>query len=94
MKEKFIGGKGFDLWYLWHAVTPETRWDPPKTRSFSCCRWAASPIRGTGKTLVCSISPLTDIPSTATPEAILALLKFSGWDARFRAKLKRPDRFY
>ena len=25
MKEKFIGGKGFDLWYLWHAVTPETR---------------------------------------------------------------------
>lgn len=21
MKEKFVGGKGFDLWYLWHAVT-------------------------------------------------------------------------
>ena len=30
MKEKFTGGKGFDLWYLWHAVTPETRWDSPE----------------------------------------------------------------
>ncbi len=32
MKEKFVGGKGFDLWYLWNAVTPETRWDLSRTR--------------------------------------------------------------
>jgi hypothetical protein len=29
MKRKFIGGRGFDLWLLWDAVTGDTRWDSP-----------------------------------------------------------------
>jgi len=29
MKRTFVGGKGFGLWRLWHAVTPETRWNDP-----------------------------------------------------------------
>ncbi|MCJ7696587.1 MAG: hypothetical protein MUO40_14345, partial [Anaerolineaceae bacterium] len=30
MKDKFVGGKGFDLWLLWNAVNPNTRWDSPE----------------------------------------------------------------
>jgi aldehyde:ferredoxin oxidoreductase len=27
VKDVFIGGKGFDLWLLWHAVYGETKWN-------------------------------------------------------------------
>jgi aldehyde:ferredoxin oxidoreductase len=84
MKEKFTGGKGFDLWYLWHAVTPETRWDSPENEIVM----SVGPIggitqyAGTGKTLVCSISPLTDMPIDSNVGGYFGpLLKFSGWDA-------------
>ncbi len=30
MKDKFIGGKGFGMYYLWHAVTPQTKWNDPE----------------------------------------------------------------
>lgn len=30
MKDIFIGGKGFGLWYLWNAVKPETKWSDPE----------------------------------------------------------------
>ncbi|MDD3948401.1 MAG: aldehyde ferredoxin oxidoreductase N-terminal domain-containing protein [Anaerolineaceae bacterium] len=84
MKEKFTGGKGFDLWYLWHAVKPETRWNSPENEIVM----SAGPLggitqySGTGKTLVCSISPLTDIPIDSNVGGYFGpLLKFSGWDA-------------
>ncbi len=84
MKDKFIGGKGFDLWYLWHAVTPQTRWDSPENEIVM----SAGPIGGitqypgTGKTLLASISPLTDIPIDSNVGGYFGpLLKFSGWDA-------------
>ena len=84
MKEKFVGGKGFDLWYLWHGVTPETRWDSPENEIV----FSVGPLggitqyAGTGKTLVCSISPLTDIPIDSNAGGYFGpLLKFSGWDA-------------
>ncbi len=30
VKEKFIGGKGYDLWMMWNAVSGDTRWDSPE----------------------------------------------------------------
>lgn len=84
MKDKFIGGKGFDLWYLWHAVTPQTRWDSPENEIVM----SAGPIGGitqypgTGKTLLTSISTLTDIPIDCNVGGYFGpYLKFSGWDA-------------
>ena len=84
MKDKFVGGKGFDLWYLWHAVTSETRWNSPENEIVM----SAGPIGGitqypgAGKTLVTSISPLTDIPIDSNVGGYFGpLLKFSGWDA-------------
>jgi aldehyde:ferredoxin oxidoreductase len=30
MKEKFIGGRGFGLWLLWHGVNDDTQWNDPE----------------------------------------------------------------
>lgn len=84
MKDKFIGGKGFGLYYLWQAVTPDTKWHDPENEIVI----AGGPIcgitqyPGAGKSLVCSLSPLTDIPIDSNVGGYFGpLLKFSGWDA-------------
>ncbi|MHA1510527.1 MAG: aldehyde ferredoxin oxidoreductase N-terminal domain-containing protein, partial [Promethearchaeota archaeon] len=63
MKDKFVGGKGFGLWYLWNAVTPKTRWNDPENEIIigtgPICGITQYP--GSGKSLVVSLSPLTDI---------------------------------
>ena len=84
MKEKFTGGKGFDLWYLWNAVTPQTRWDSPENEIVISVGplGGITQYSGTGKSLVCAISPLTDIPIDSNAGGYFGpLLKFSGWDA-------------
>ena len=43
MKEKFIGGKGFDLWLLWNAVKGGAKWTDPEN---TLCI-AAGPMGGT-----------------------------------------------
>lgn len=84
MKDKFVGGKGFGLWYLWNAVTSETKWNDPENEIII----AGGPVcgitqyAGTGKSLVCSLSPLTDIPIDSNVGGFFGpLLKFSGFDA-------------
>lgn len=84
MKEKFVGGKGFGLWYLWNAVTSSTKWNDPENEIII----AGGPVcgitqyPGSGKSLVCSISPLTGIPIDSNVGGYFGpLLKFSGWDA-------------
>lgn len=84
MKDKFVGGKGFGLWYLWNAVTPETKWNNPENEIIIAggplCGITQYP--GAGKSLVCSISPLTGIPIDSNVGGYFGpLLKFSGWDA-------------
>lgn len=84
MKDKFVGGKGFGLYYLWDAVTPETKWNSPENEIII----AGGPIcgitqyPGAGKALVCTISPLTGIPIDSNVGGYFGpLLKFAGWDA-------------
>jgi aldehyde:ferredoxin oxidoreductase len=84
MKDKFIGGKGFGLWYLWNAVTPETKWNSPENEIVI----ASGPIGGitqypgSGKSLVVTISPLTGMPIDSNVGGHFGpLLKFSGFDA-------------
>ena len=84
MKEKFVGGKGFDLWYLWNAVTPRTQWDSPENEIVMSVGplGGITQYAGSGKTLVCAISPLTGIPIDSNVGGYFGpLLKFSGWDA-------------
>ncbi len=84
MKDIFIGGKGFDLWLLWHAVTGSTRWNDPEN---AICI-ASGPMGGTptypgsGKSIVTSISPLTgSVMDSNLGGHFGPFLKFSGFDA-------------
>lgn len=84
MKDKFIGGKGFGLWHLWNAVTPKTKWNDPENEIVI----AHGPIAGitqyagAGKSLVVTISPLTNMPMDSNVGGYFGpYLKFSGFDA-------------
>ncbi len=84
MKEKFIGGRGFGLWRLWHGVEDDTKWDDPENEivisSGPCGGITQYP--GSGKSLVVSISPLTDVVIDSNVGGHFGpLLKFAGWDA-------------
>lgn len=84
MKERFTGGKGYGMKYLWDAVTPDTKWDSEENEIIV----AVGPIGGitqypgSGKSLICSISPMTDIPIDSNVGGYFGpYLKFSGFDA-------------
>ncbi len=84
MKEKFTGGRGFGLWLLWHGTKDDTRWNDPENEIVI----SSGPIGGitqypgSGKSLVVTISPLTDIVIDSNVGGHFGpLLKFSGWDA-------------
>lgn len=84
MKEIFIGGRGFGLWRLWHAVSPDTTWDDPENEIVI----SSGPIGGTtlypgaGKSTCVTISPLTEIVVDSNVGGYFGpYLKFAGWDA-------------
>jgi aldehyde:ferredoxin oxidoreductase len=84
MKEKFVGGKGYGLRLLWDATKPNTKWDDPENEIVI----SPGPIAGitqysgTGKSLVVSISPQTDIPIDSNVGGYFGpFLKFCGFDA-------------
>jgi len=84
IKKTFIGGKGFDLWLLWHAVSGEKKWNDPQN---AVCI-ASGPMGGipgypgSGKSIVTSISPLTGSVIDSNVGGYFGpYLKFSGFDA-------------
>jgi aldehyde:ferredoxin oxidoreductase len=84
MKQIFIGGKGFDLWMLWHAVKPTTQWDDPEN---ALCI-ASGPMAGTpgypgsGKSIVTALSPTTGSVMDSNVGGYFGpYLKFAGFDA-------------
>lgn len=84
MKEKFIGGKGFGLRLLWDATTPATRWNDPENEIVigmgPVC--GITQYSGTGKSLVVTISPQTDIVIDSNVGGYFGpFLKFCGFDA-------------
>ena len=84
MKEKFIGGKGYGLRYLWDAITPETKWNDPENEIIisggPLC--GITQYSGTGKSLVVTLSPQTQsIMDSNVGGYFGPFLKFSGFDA-------------
>ncbi len=84
MKDIFIGGRGFGLKLLWDGVTPDTKWDDPENEIII----SSGPLGGTtgypgaGKSLVVSLSPLTNCIMDSNVGGYYGpLLKFAGWDA-------------
>ena len=83
VKETFTGGKGYDLWYLWNAVTGSTQWNDPEN---AICI-ASGPLGGTpgypggGKSIVTTISPLTGAPVDSNVGGYFGpYSKFAGFD--------------
>jgi len=82
MKDKFIGGKGFDLKLLWDATRPETKWNDPENEIVisggPCC--GITQYSGAGKAIVVSISPQTDIAIDSNVGGFFGpFLKFCGF---------------
>jgi len=86
MKEKFIGGRGFDLYLLWQALPKDrvVKWDDPENEI--CI--ASGPLSGmpvypgSGKSIIVSISPLTGAVIDSNVGGYFGpYLKFAGWDA-------------
>ena len=98
MKEVFVGGKGFDLWLLWQAVNPKTKWNDPQNEI--CI--ASGPLGGTpiypgsGKSIVTTISPLTGTVIDSNVGGYFGpYLKFSGFDAlEVQGKAKKDTVVY
>jgi aldehyde:ferredoxin oxidoreductase len=83
MKEKFIGGKGYGLRYLWDATTPKTKWNDPENEVniFSGPIGGITQYSGTGKSLCVSISPQTNIPIDSNVGGHFGpFVKFAGFD--------------
>ncbi|MBD3351892.1 MAG: aldehyde:ferredoxin oxidoreductase [Candidatus Lokiarchaeota archaeon] len=86
MKDKFIGGKGFDLWMMWNSLpkNKKVKWNDPENEI--CIAHGplsgTSKIPGAGKCIVTTISPLTDIIVDSNVGGYFGpYLKFSGFDA-------------
>ncbi len=84
MKDLWVGGKGFDLWLMFQEISKETKWDSPEN---PIC-FSSGPLGGTtsfpgsGKTLVTSISSLTNIVIDSNVGGYFGpFLKFTGFDA-------------
>ncbi len=83
IKDKFVGGKGYDLWLMWNAVTGDTKWNDPEN---AICI-SSGPLGGTtgypggGKSIVTAISPLTGAPIDSNVGGYFGpYKKFSGFD--------------
>ncbi|MBN1620395.1 aldehyde:ferredoxin oxidoreductase [candidate division WOR-3 bacterium] len=83
-KEKFTGGRGYNMRLLWDAVSENTKWDSPENEIVI----AAGPIggntnyAGSGKSIAVTLSPLTGIPIDSNVGGYFGpYLKFSGFDA-------------
>ncbi len=86
MKEKFIGGKGFDLWLMWNSLPKDRimKWNDPENEICISSGPLGGSIfyPGSGKSIVTTISPLTGIIIDSNVGGYFGpYLKFSGFDA-------------
>lgn len=86
MKDKFTGGRGFNLWLLWNALPKDRiiKWDDPENEvCIACGPLGGTPVYpGSGKSIAVSISPLTETVVDSNVGGYFGpYLKFAGWDA-------------
>jgi NADH:ubiquinone oxidoreductase subunit F (NADH-binding) len=84
MKDLWIGGKGFDLWLMFLEIDKDTLWNSPGN---PIC-FSSGPLGGTtsfpgsGKTLVTTISPITQSIMDCNVGGYFGpFLKFAGFDS-------------
>jgi aldehyde:ferredoxin oxidoreductase len=93
-KDKYIGGRGYALKIIWDEAGRETRYDSPE----NILVMASGPLGnepsfpGTGKFIVGTISPLTDIFVDSNVGGHFGpLLKLAGFDALAVTGISRED---
>ena len=84
MINKFTGGKGFGLRLLWDGTKPDTKWDDPENEVIintgPIC--GITQYSGTGKSLVVTISPQTDLVIDSNVGGYFGpFMKFAGFDS-------------
>jgi aldehyde:ferredoxin oxidoreductase len=93
VKDRFTGGRGYGLWYLWQAVSSDTKWNDPENEILLCTGpiCGITQYAGSGKTHVVSLSPETGSVNDNNCGGYFApFLKFSGWDLlEIQGKAKR-----
>jgi len=84
MKDLWIGGKGFGLWLMLQEIDKHTKWDSnnnPISMSSGPMGGTTS-FPGSGKTIVTSISPMTNVVIDSNVGGYFGpFLKFTGFDA-------------
>jgi aldehyde:ferredoxin oxidoreductase len=83
VKETFTGGRGYGIWYLWDAVSSNTKWNDPENEIIFCTGpiCGVTQYSGTGKAHIVTLSPETGTVNDNNVGGYLApFLKFSGWD--------------
>jgi len=93
-KDKYIGGRGYALKFIWDGTTGDTRYDSPE----NILVMASGPLGneprfpGSGKFIVGSISPLTDTFVDSNIGGHFApLLKLCGFDALAISGISQKD---
>ncbi|MBN1217066.1 MAG: aldehyde:ferredoxin oxidoreductase [Candidatus Lokiarchaeota archaeon] len=86
MKEKFIGGRGFDIWLMWNSLPKDriVKWNDPENEICLATGplGASTYYPGGGKSIVTSISPLTGIIIDSNVGGYFgSYSKYSGFDA-------------
>ena len=84
IKKAFTGGKGYNLWLLWNAVQPTTKWnDAENALCIASGPLGGTPIYpGSGKSIVTTLSPTTaSVMDSNVGGYFGPYLKFSGFDA-------------
>ncbi len=86
MRDKFTGGKGFNLWLLWNSLPKDrvTKWDDPENEICiaSGALGGTSQYPGSGKSIVVSVSPATGSLIDSNVGGFFGpYLKFAGFDA-------------
>ncbi len=88
----FTGGRGFGMYYLWQAITPETKWNDPDNEIIISPGPLAGNTQyaGSGKSIVVTLSPMTGVPIDCNVGGYFGpLVKFCGFDAvEIRGKAK------
>ncbi|MHA1689704.1 MAG: aldehyde ferredoxin oxidoreductase N-terminal domain-containing protein [Promethearchaeota archaeon] len=86
MKEKFVGGRGFNFWLIWNALPKNkiVQWNDPENEIYigNGPLGARTFYLGSGKSIMITISPLTGlIINSNVGRYFGSHLKFSGFDA-------------
>ncbi len=81
--EKYLGGTGLGVEYLYREVPPGVEWDDPENRIIMASGpMGGTPVAGTGTFSLVTKGPMTNLGvSTQANGSWAAFIKFAGYDA-------------